>query len=364
MPFEHGTFAVAIFALPDELPEDYLEFFEGMKAGILDAVKEEPQIGWVSGRHLLETTIDEVTSVCGGHLFLNLRKAERKIPASLLNAICRREELVYMQANETSVVPSRQKKQIKEEAIEKNLMKMPPTISGTSMVIDMASKILYLGTSSTAQIDNFIAFFYKTTNIEPVMVTPAYLLEHRFEMTEVSLPVVKFAENGDDETTPGRDFLTWLWYYSECEDGAIKVDQYGEFAFAIEGPLTFAFAAEARGAAETTLKKGDSPLRSAEAKAALNVGKKLKKAKFILARGEDVWSGSFDADHFTFSGLSLPEGEEMDRDSRFAERIDNLHIFQTVIGEYFAQYVKTVTGPKWDNIEKKIQKWVQDRDSR
>jgi hypothetical protein len=364
MPFDHGTFAVTVFQLREDLPEDYLDLFTGMCAGSLDSVKDEPQIGWVSGRHLLETTIDEVTALCGGHLYVNLRKAERKIPASLLNAICRREELVYMQANETSVVPSRQKKQIKEEAVEKNLMKMPPQISGTPMVLDMASKVLYLGTASTAQIDNFIAFFYKTTNIEPVQLTPEWYLENRFQMTEVSLPVVMFSEKGDGETTPGRDFLTWLWYYSECEDGVIKADQFGEFAFAIEGPLTFAFAAEARGAAETTLKKGDSPLRAAEAKAALNVGKKLKKAKFMLVRGEDVWSGNFDADHFNFSGLSLPEGEEMDRDSRFAERITNLHIFQTVMGEYFAKFVQTLTAPGWDETEQKIQRWVLERDSR
>ncbi len=364
MPFEHGTFAVTVFNLREELPEDYLDLFTGMAAGSIDSVKEDPQIGWVSGRHLLETTIDEVTALCGGHLYLNLRKAERKIPSTLLNAICRREELVYMQANDTTTVPSKQKKQIKEEATEKNLMKMVPTISGTPMVVDMASKVLYLGTASTAQIDNFIAQFYKTTNIEPVQVTPEWYLENRFQTTEVSIPVVMFSEKGDGETTPGRDFLTWLWYYSECEEGVINVEQFGEFAFAIEGPLTFAFAAEARGAAETTLKKGDSPLRAAEAKAALNVGKKLKKAKFMLVRGEDVWGGSFDADHFNFSGLSLPEGEEMDRDSRFAERVTNLHIFHTVIGEYFAKFVKTVTASDWDETEKKIQRWVQERDSR
>ncbi|MDD2478596.1 MAG: recombination-associated protein RdgC [Victivallaceae bacterium] len=364
MPFDHGTFAVSIFALSEKLPEDYLAKFEGIKAGVLDAVKDEPQVGWVSGRHLLETTIDEVTALCGGHLYLNLRTAERKIPSSLLNAICRREELAYMQANETSMVPFKQKKMIKEEAIEKNLMKMPPSISGTPMVIDMASKMLYLGTGSSAQIDNFIAHFYKTLNIEPIQVTPAWILEKRFEMTEVSLPTVMFSENCDDEMTPGRDFLTWLWYYSECDEGAITVEQYGEFVFVIEAPLTFAFSAEARGAGETTLKKGDSPLRAAEAKAALTVGKKLKKSKFILARGADTWSGTFDADTFTFSGMTLPEGEEMDRDSRFAERIDNLHIFQTVFREYFALFVKTVTAPNWSEVEEKIQRWSAERDSR
>lgn len=202
MPFDHGTFAVTAFQLSGELPENYLELFTGMAAGSLDSVKDEPQIGWVSGRCLLETRIDDITALCGGHLYINMRKAERKIPASLLNAICRREELIYMQANETTVVPSRQKKQIKEEAIEKNLMKMPPQISGIPMVLDMASRMLYLGTASTAQIDNFIAFFYKTTNVEPVQLSPEWYLENRFKMTEVSLPVVMFSEKETAKPLP------------------------------------------------------------------------------------------------------------------------------------------------------------------
>ena len=59
----------------------------------------------------------------------------------------------------------------------------------------------------------------------------------------------------------------------------------------------------------------DCPSACAEAKAAISVGKKLKKAKVTLTRGEDIWSGTFDADKFVFSSMNLPEGEELDPDS-------------------------------------------------
>ena len=104
-------------------------------------------------------------------------------------------------------------------------------------------------------------------------------------------------------------------------------------------------------------------MRSAEAKAALIVGKKLKKAKFTMARGEDVWTGTFDADHFAFSGLSLPEGEEMDIHTRFAERIMNLDIFQNAIKAYFKKFAETVRSMTWPETEKKLQKWSLERDS-
>lgn len=362
MPFEHGSLTVTIFSLPGQLPENLLELFEAKKAGLLDHVQEEPQIGWVSGRHLLETTIDESTGIRGGHIYLNLRKAERKMPGTLLNAICKREELVYMQANQSAMVPTRVKREIKKETLEKHLMKMPPGIAGVSMVIDRTANLLYVGTASTAQLDNFIALFFKTTNIEPLQLNPGLILADMYEITESSLPGVMFSKHADGEMTTGRDFLTWLWYYSENEGGKVTHEQFGEFDVMVEAPLSFAFAAEARGAAETTLKKGGSPLRSAEAKAALIVGKKLKKAKLLIT-GREVWSGTFDADRFAFCSLNLPEGEEMDAESRFAERIQNLYIFQEIIKLYFKKFTDTVRDIRWAEEEKKIQQWAQERDS-
>ena len=137
MPFDRGTLAVSVFQLRDPLPENYIELFAAKKAGMLDDIQDEPQIGFVSGRHLLESTIDETTAMRGAYLFLQLRKAERKMPGALLNAICKREELIYMMANETIVVPKRVRASIIEEVLEKHLMnlkkRLRPAINGHPM---------------------------------------------------------------------------------------------------------------------------------------------------------------------------------------------------------------------------------------
>jgi recombination associated protein RdgC len=363
MPFESGSLTTTIFSLPEKLPDNYLELFHAAKAGMLDHVTDEPQIGWVSGRHLLETAINEETAICGGHFYFYMRTAERKIPASLLKAICRREELVYMKANETFSVPSKVRREIKETAIEQNMMKMPPSISGIPAVVDSTTNTLYLGASSTKQVDEFIGLFYKTVNIEPIQMNVESIMQLNGLGAEHDLPNVMFSEKSDHETVPERDFLTWLWFYSEHEAGHLTHEQYGDFAIIIEAPLTLAFASEAKGAAETMLKKGDRPLHSAEAKAALSVGKKLKKAKFTLARGEDIWSGTFDAEKFCFSGLSVPEGDEMELHSRFAERILNLDIFRLIMEDYFKKFVETIKHPDFKETEKKFAKWSLERDS-
>ena len=138
--------------------------------------------------------------------------------------------------------------------------------------------------------------------------------------------------------------------------------------------LTFALAGEADGAAENTLKNGNSPLRAAEAKAALSVGKKLKKAKFYLEHEEKVWQGMFDADTFSFSGMKLPEGEEMEPDDRLEERMEPddrleermeyMNTFRLALAAFFKKFVETLLSSDWEFEERKIREWVVERDER
>ena len=367
MPFESGSTALTICNLSSKLPADHLERFAANGAGRLDDVKAEPVIGWVSGRHLLENDINEATAICGGHLYLNLRKAERKIPSALLKAICRREELAYMQANDAGSVPSKERKRIKAEAIERNLMKMPPSFSAVPFVVDMVKGVLFAGTASQKQLENLIALFHKSVEVEPVPISVNELMARAIKGgSESDLPNLSFCgpAGKDIDPVPGRDFLTWFWYFTEETGGKIKVPGEGDFEAMVEGPLTFAFPnSEAKGAAESAVKKGGCPQVSAEAKAALAVGKKLKKCKFNIVRGQEVWSGTFDADKFTFTGLTLPEGEEMERNARFAERVDRIHTFSKAIEAYFKTFAETFTGDGRPAAEKAIRKWAQDRES-
>ena len=162
-----------ICPLRNPMPENYLELFAKHSAGKLDDVKDEPVLGWVSGRHLLESKIDDTTSMCGGFPYMNLRKTERKVPSQLLNAVCRRDELAYMQANDCLFVPRKEKKMIKEAAIESLMPKMVPTISATPFVVDTAANVLYFGAASLAKFDVFVQEFTRALglDVEPVPIS-------------------------------------------------------------------------------------------------------------------------------------------------------------------------------------------------
>ncbi len=367
MPIEtKGSFALTFCNLSAPLPEDYLARLNQGAAGKLDNVKDEPEIAWVSGRHLLETEIDENTSILGGHLHINLRKAERKIPSSLLSAICRRDELAYMLANQTAIVPRQMKKQIKEEAIEKNLMKMPPTISATTVAVNRAFNEMYAATGSQSVLDTIVSGFIKDLDVEPIPMTINEMMIRFYKEEANALPNIIFGGKTNAagmDPTPGRDFLTWLWYISEVDGGALDLGEWGSFQLGIEGPLVFGFSSgEAQGAEESVVKKG-CPQLSAEAKAALAVGKKLKRAKILLVRDQEIWTFTFDADKFTFSGVNLPEGEENEPHSLFEERAMFLHIMKLAVEGYFKKFVDTVTGADRAEFERDVRKWASERES-
>ncbi|MDR0932231.1 MAG: recombination-associated protein RdgC [Victivallales bacterium] len=364
MPFERGSVTFTMFELNGELPDDFLELFSAKKAGTLDSVDAELQFGWVTGHHLLDTTITEESTQLGGCYYLNLRQAVRKMPSSLLNAICKREEQAYMRANQLEYVSSKMRKQIREEAFEKHIKQMPPVLSGIPVVVDPNEKLLFVGASSRTQIELFIDHFFQTAKLEPLQLTPGLLLEKLFKVTSANFPVLNIANLPGDNSEPsiGRDFLMWLWFYSETT-GKLEHPQYGQFDILIEAPLTFADEGEAKGAGEIALKKGDSPLRSAEAKAAIAVGKKLKKAKLSVTRDKQIWSGTFDADTFAFGSFKLPEGEELNADEVFAERVQNLIVFREAISLYFTKFAETVMGMEFPKFESEIREWAKNRDA-
>ena len=296
MPFDSGSQSLIFCQLPQDLPDDAVALFNQKRAGSLSTVLDEPQTGWVSGRHLLETRIDEETASMGGYLHLNLRTAVRKIPTALFKAECRIEELALIQANNSFAISRKQRKEIREAVTERLIKDMPPSLQGIPCVIDHNNSILILGTASQRQIDAFVAYFNDTLRFDPMPLYPEVLAEDVAKVDPDSLFPLQFTSDKDKlDTTPalGRDFVTWLWFFITERGGTFELDELGRFAVNIDGPLTFS--CEKSSAMESVVRKG-MPTISAEAKAALAVGKKLTRAKFILVREQEEWSFTLDAD--------------------------------------------------------------------
>ncbi len=127
----------------------------------------------------------------------------------------------------------------------------------------------------------------------------------------------------------------------------------------IDGPLVFV--SDSDGALETVLKKG-APSLSAEAQTALQVGKKLKQAKLIIAIGGDTWAFTFDAENFCFKSMKLPDGEALEAHSKFQERVQFLHELQQLFLALFVELASQLKdSEKRQKLQKEVKDWVKNR---
>jgi hypothetical protein len=361
LAFESGSVSFRMFEMDGGLPRDYVRRFAAHAPPPLETLGREPIGGWVTGRHLLDSVINDETAHLAGYLRLTLMKAEKRIPEALLRAECRMEELAEMQENGGLALKRQKRIEIRREVMDRLFPAMPPTLTGLPMVYDPQHSVLYVGATSAKQADAFLLAFREATGKAPSPVTPDTAALRRKGVNVRDLASTSFSPELEDELAGdgiGQDFLTWLWFFSEVRGGLLPSDG-GDFGVMIEGPLTFVL--EGSGAHEAVLRKGAPPV-SAEAKTSLLSGKKLKQAVLTLARGHDVWRCGVDADEFVFRGLRLPQGEPLDFTSRFQERMLALHAFQDAFFRFYDLFLdERGDAVRWKKTQKEIHAWVSNR---
>ena len=361
MGFESGVVSLTMYYLPNGLPQDYVDRFAARALPPVDTLGSEAIHGWVTGRHLLDSNINEETAHVANRPRLTLAKAERKIPDALLRAHTRMEELSALTADGREFLDRKTRSEIRGQVTERLLPTMPPTLTGIPIAYIPSSRVLYAGATSDKQIDALTLALREALGVDPVPVTPETAALKRSNITVRNLPATSFSPECDDELaggTPGCDFLTWLWFFFE-ERGGMLGGGETSYAVMIEGPLVFYM--EGSGAHLTVLRDG-APLVASEAKAALLGGKKLRRARVTLARGEESWTATVDADTFVFRGVKLPKGEALDAVSRFEERMMSLERMREGFLTFYDRFVAERTNPAtWSETRAAIHAWVSGR---
>lgn len=365
MAFESGSVSFRMLYIPRDLPGDVVERFARHAAPPIDSLGDGEIHGWVTGRHLLDRKITKDTAFHGGFLRLTLMQAERKIPEPLLRAECRMEEIAHMQAEGLDRLSQTVRRDIKKSVTARLLPTMPPTLKGLHLLYDAPARLLYTTALSDKQLDAFQVGFSQTLGFGGVPVTPETASLQRRRKSIKDWAPCSFAPEVEDEEVshdPGLDFLTWLWFVSEGRGGMVKLDKLGDWAVMLEGPLTFVM--EGAGAHEMVVRRGE-PRVSAEAKAALLSGKKLRRAKLTLARGDQAWSCTFEGPTFTIRGLKLPDGEKLDAVSKFQERMEGVALFREALLSLYDRFCNERDDAKvWKATVADLQTWISTRKTR
>ena len=365
MAFESGAISLRMCYVPKGLPENMIDRFADAAAPPIDALGRDPMTGWVTGRHLLDRVINEDTAMVSGYVRMTLMKAERKIPEALLRAECKMEELAELQVRNAATLPRSARSEIKKAVIERLLPQMPPTLTGIDMVASPDDDMLYTTATGDKPLDAFTLMVRQTMEVAPIPITPGTAAIKRHGIHIDDLPSTSFSPELEDELAGaevGRDFLTWVWFCAEARGGILTLGELGEVGVMVEGPLTLVL--EGDGAHEALLRKG-MPIVSSEAKTALLSGKKLKRARLTLARGDMTWAVNVDADEFVMRGLKLPKGEAVDPIGRFQERMLALDSFRDIFLGLYDRFLAERTTPEtWQATQSEIHEWVTARKAR
>jgi hypothetical protein len=365
MPFESGSVSFRVFYVTRAMPDDAVERFAEHAVPPIDTLGDGEIHGWVTGRHLLDRNITEATANYAGFLRLTLMKAERKIPEALLRAECRMEEIARQEAEGKAYLPRGVRKEIKDAITARLLPTMPPQLKGVPFVYDARDGLIYAAALNDKQMDAFTVYFSQTLgfNLIPVLPETAAVKRQNVRIKEWS-PTSFSAEVEDHEAgqDPGEDFLMWLWFFSEARGGLADLDDLGRFAVMIDGPLHFIL--EGDGAHEAVVRRGE-PRLSAEAKAALLSGKKLKQARLTLAQDEASTTCTFTAAGFVVRGLKLPPLEKMDAVTAFQERMNQIARFTEALLRLYDRFVLERNSVKdWKETTAEMRTWISERKTR
>jgi hypothetical protein len=291
---------------------------------------------------------------------LSLVKAVKKIPTALFKAECKQEELAQMAAKGVSFLNRKERREIKDAVQERMLPAMPPTLSSVDVVREPSTGTLYTTATSVASADTLGVQWSKTTGQQVYPYLPVIAAHKVKGFDGKSLNATSFSPDVEDDSLEqdlGTEFLTWLWYFSENKGG-----MHDGFAFALGGPFTFVH--EGAGAHVVVIRKGNPGIAS-EAKSALMAGKKLKKAKLTVAKGEKTWTCSIDGGEWTFGSLKLPKGEAVEPISAFEERMMSIGSFVDAFEGVFLKFVSIRVDKKlWADEVAQIKQWVADRVSK
>ena len=362
--FKSGSISCRMFLMPSALADGHAAQFAKQALPAIDTLGADRIAGWVTGRHLLDRHITEDTAHYGGYLLLDLVTAERRIPGALFKTECKMEELAQLAASGFERLSARARSEIRESVTARLLPTMPANLKATPCVAELNGPRLWAGAMSDVQAEDFAQQFGRSTGWAPVPMTPETAAARRkIDVRQWDLACFSGEAEGEPVSDRvGHDFLTWFLFIAEARRGLVKLPDLGEFGLLIEGPLVFVM--DGGGAHVVRLEQGE-PRFSAEAKTALLAGKKLKRAKITLARGDEMWTCGLEAENFAFRSLRLPQTEALDPVSRFQDRMRLLETFTDAFYGIFDQFAAERNDQaRWTETLKDMRKWVAGRYSR
>lgn len=147
----------------------------------------------------------------------------------------------------------------------------------------------------------------------------------------------------------GPEFLTWLWYRSEKQQGTFDAGgELGPFELWFDDKLTVGSPAVN---AQENLFKGGHPATSLEARTALRLGKLASEAKLRVVRASQEWSFTLKADRLEAAGVKIPAVLSREDEEVLNERMILVEQLDMMLKALLTQFLVLRVSPEWEGDE-------------
>jgi hypothetical protein len=176
---------------------------------------------------------------------------------------------------------------------------------------------------------------------------------------ESERPQVPWAfAGGDLADFLGNQFLLWLWWKSDVEEGLVDLDDGTTVDFRLEKVLDMECAWGVTGRQSL---RGEAVTRLPEAAKALQGGKWPRKVGILLAAHGQEFRATLQGDRLSVSGLVLPEPEEakgLNPRQILEERVDSTLTFERIHRGLFAKFLVERFGRGWPSRHGAMRDWA------
>jgi hypothetical protein len=374
----------------------------------------EVETGWITGEHLFDTRFSFEKNGYGPGgtmLVFALRMDTHRVPAEIKQAYRRMNEAAIAEASKSGFASRAEKKEAAETADRQMHEDLAAGKFRKSKIVhliwDLSQKIVYCAVPSDKAVEQVMQHFSRSFNVELEAMTAGSIAgqlmrsagkgrdyedlrpsaftkapdrpapDEDGEETRSgggSIPAVPWTEASTDlKDFLGNEFLIWLWWVTEKQEGAVEIPTGilsglgleggagGEIGISIEKALDMDCAWDVTG--KQTL-RGGGVTAMPEAGEGLLRGKWPRKASLLLADVGDKlhWELTLQADKWIVSGAALPESPEVESPRELIEsRLELTRELATTLDSLFAVFLKIRTGGGWPAKKTVLKQWISGR---
>lgn len=364
---------------------------------------DEVEVGFVTAEHLLDTqfTFEKIAfgvgNTPGTAALIAMRMDTHKVPSDVKAAYRKINENAAAAASPTGYASKAEKRDAKDLAARQMAEDLAAgrfrRSKSIELLWDLSNQTLYCAAAGTTVIEHLVrlmrnAFscdlqyqsagvaageFFRADgkqrdyeDVQPSAFTapPPEASENHEEFDgprNVNIPQLPWiAQATDLKDYLGNEWLLWLWWLTETNDGNIPDT---DLFLAITASLDMECAWGVRG--KQSLRGeivGGGPTRLPEAGDALAHGKWPRKAGLILSDGESQWELTLQADKLVASSIKLPEIEDAPTPRELLEQRLQLTLAAArALDAAYGAFLKQRTAGGWPTKRDAIRKWIKDR---